>query len=365
MKYKFLERLLRALVVLLGAGIGAALTALVFHLIALYGREEPQPLMIVALAYSGAVLAGGLVFFVLSRRILALFSAIGNAVEKRFDEMTVGQMTGCIGGLIAGLLIAALFTRMLMNLGALGVILASILYVGLGAIGWTVGWKRGDELLRRFGGSHFSGKRFRKKKGTVSRRAGAPLADLSALVDGRILAVAETGFIGSELNIPVFVAAQIRRLAESSDPQKAARGRRAEGVMAELEKQLHVRAPEDADPAAGEDAEERLVRLAKKLRAPVITCSGSLAKLAALSEVRVMNINGLAAAMRPAVAAGETLTVAVAKKGKEAGQGVGYLDDGTMIVVEGAGDALGRSVQAVVTSVLQTSAGRMVFAKLQ
>lgn len=364
MKSKFLERLMRTLVVLLGAGIGAALTALVFHMIALYGREEPQPLMTVALAYSGAALAGGLLFFLLSRRILALFSAIGSAVEKRFDAMTVGQMVGCIGGLIAGLLIAALFSRMLISIGPVGVILAAILYVGCGALGWTIGWKRGDEVLRRLGGSRFSGRRFRKKKGSVSRRAGAPLADLSCLVDGRIRGIAAAGFIGDELNVPAFVTAQIRRLSESADPQKAARGKRAQGILDELEKQLRVRAPEDPEPSSAEDADERLIRLARKLKAPVITCSGSLAKLAALSDVRVMNVNGLAAAMRPVVAAGETLTVAVTKKGKEAGQGVGYLDDGTMIVIEGAEQELGQSVQAVVSSVLQTSAGRMVFAKL-
>jgi uncharacterized protein YacL len=208
---------------------------------------------------------------------------------------------------------------------------------------------------------------FRVKKGIGKlkpRRRAAPakLADASALIDGRLNALIETGFIEGEVEVPAFVVEEVRRLSESSDTVKRARGRRGLDNLQALQAlaKSPVRVTEQPETA---EADVALLRLARKQGSPLITCDYALAKSAAVTGLTALNINALAAALRPAAQAGDVLTLQLTREGREANQAVGYTEDGTMVVVESARALVGQTVEVTVTSALQTSAGRMIFAK--
>ncbi|HLT57880.1 MAG TPA: PIN/TRAM domain-containing protein [Limnochordales bacterium] len=200
------------------------------------------------------------------------------------------------------------------------------------------------------------------------QRPGAPgqykILDTSVIIDGRIADIVRTGFIEGTLIIPGFVLQELQHIADSSDVLKRNRGRRGLDILNRMQKESKVAVQiwdRDFDDVAEVDA--KLVRLAKRLDAKVLTNDFNLNKVAELQGVEVLNINELANAVKPAVLPGEEMVVHVIKDGKEQGQGVGYLDDGTMIVVDGGRRFIGESIGVMVTSVLQTAAGRMIFAK--
>lgn len=200
------------------------------------------------------------------------------------------------------------------------------------------------------------------------RPAGAPareaLVDTSALIDGRLVDVATTGFLELELIIPEFVLRELQSIADSSDPMRRARGRRGLDVLQALKDRPRRPARVTADDVAEENAVDlKLVTLARRRGAALITTDFNLKKVASIREVDVLNVNDLAHALRPVVLPGESLRVTIVKDGKEPGQGVAYLADGTMIVVEQGRGLAGSTIDVVVTSAIQTSAGKMFFAK--
>lgn len=192
------------------------------------------------------------------------------------------------------------------------------------------------------------------------------ILDTSVIIDGRVADLCETGFMEGTFLVPQFILQELQHIADSSDSLKRARGRRGLDVLNKIQKMVDVdvRIIED-DFAHVKDVDSKIVVLAKKLGAKVITNDLNLNKVAELQGVRVLNINELCNALKPIVLPGETIRVFVLKEGKEAGQGVAYLDDGTMIVVDNAKRCIGRNVDVVVTSVLQTTAGRMIFTRLK
>lgn len=192
------------------------------------------------------------------------------------------------------------------------------------------------------------------------------LLDTSSIIDGRIADLCETGFIEGTLIVPQFILQELQHISDSSDGLKRARGRRGLDVLNAIQKMANVKVEivEDDFPHVKE-VDTKLVELAKKLDAKIITNDLNLNKVAALQGVHVLNINELCNALKPVVLPGETIRVFVLKEGKEAGQGVAYLDDGTMVVVDNAKRWIGKTVEVVVTSVLQTSAGRMIFTRLR
>jgi uncharacterized protein YacL len=190
------------------------------------------------------------------------------------------------------------------------------------------------------------------------------LVDTSAIIDGRIGDLISTGFVDRELVIPVFVLQELQRVADSTDPQRRARGRRGLEVVHDLRLSKHaVATPEIAVPDVT-DVDAKLVRVAHELDIPILTTDYNLNKVAQIQGVQVLNVNDLANALKPAVLPGEALRVKVIREGKEAEQGVGYLDDGTMIVVEGGRERIGELVETEVTSVLQSPSGKMIFTRL-
>jgi len=231
----------------------------------------------------------------------------------------------------------------------------------LGYLGWSLGTKRREEIWSLFSFFPRLGKDRSKGEGA---RSGAKILDTSVIIDGRIADIIQTGFLEGTMIIPGFVLEELRHIADSSDVLKRNRGRRGLDVLNKIRKELGVTVKiheEKFDDVA--EVDSKLVRLAQKLKAPIVTNDYNLNKVAELQGVRVLNINELANAVKPIVLPGEEMTIQVIKDGKEAGQGVGYLDDGTMIVVENGRRYIGQSIAVLVTSVLQTSAGRMIFAR--
>jgi len=192
------------------------------------------------------------------------------------------------------------------------------------------------------------------------------ILDTSVIIDGRIADICETGFLEGTFVVPQFILQELQYIADSSDPLKRARGRRGLDILHKIQKMadLNVRIIEEDFPKI-KDVDSKLVALAKILNAKIITNDFNLNKVAELQGVAVLNINELANAVKPVVLPGETMKVFILKEGKEVGQGVAYLDDGTMVVVENARRFIGKNVEVAVTSVLQTTAGRMIFTKLK
>jgi uncharacterized protein YacL len=192
------------------------------------------------------------------------------------------------------------------------------------------------------------------------------ILDTSVIIDGRVADLCETGFLEGTFILPQFILNELQHIADSSDTLKRGRGRRGLDVLSKIQKMvdIEVQIIEEDFPHIKE-VDSKIVMLAKKMNAKVITNDLNLSKVAELQGVRVLNINELCNALKPVVLPGEQLRVFVLKEGKEAGQGVAYLDDGTMIVVDNAKRFIGSNVTVVVTSVLQTQAGRMIFARLK
>jgi uncharacterized protein YacL len=191
------------------------------------------------------------------------------------------------------------------------------------------------------------------------------LLDTSVIIDGRIADIVETGFLQGKLIVPQFILDELQYIADSPDDLRRSRGRRGLDILKRLQqhKNLSIEPVSEELPKAGVDG--KLVALAGKLRAKILTNDFNLHKVAEIQGIEVLNINQLANALKLAVLPGENLYVQILREGKSQGQGVGYLDDGTMVVIENARRYIGKEVEVSVTSVLQTAAGRMIFSEIK
>lgn len=256
-------------------------------------------------------------------------------------------------GMIVGLVLAVLIGYFVRDF-PYGVGLSAVLALLLAITGASLGLTRRTELMAFVGGS---------EEASPRRLKGAVL-DTSVIIDGRILDVARTGFLDIPLVLTRSVLKELQYVADSSDPIRRGRGRRGLDVLTELQKEGRaVIEFVDDDTSGPLEIDARLVRLAKRSGLAIMTNDFNLNRVAGIEGVEVLNLNELANAMKQVAIPGEQLTVLVVKEGKEAGQGVGYLDDGTMVVVEDGRRHLNESIPATVTSVLQTAAGRMIFAQ--
>ena len=357
-----MRRLLRGLITLLGAGLGMAAVVGVVVLMRWLRPEETYSLMHLIIAYVAMGLVGGLIFFLLSDGIIRRFMDIGAAMERYLDRLTTAQLASSILGLLAGMMIAALLSQMLVFLGnsVFTTAFSGILYVVLGATGFSVGHRSSGSLAAFLE----KGARRRGRSADAASLARPKVLDASVLIDGRIADMARMGFIEGEMIVPGFVLEFLRQDAASADGVRRLRGRRGLDTLTALQEneQLSVRVA-DGEETVAADAELRLLRLAKDSGAAVLVSGSGLDKLAAASGVTVLNLMALASALRPVILPGEKLQIQVIKAGKEPGQGVGYLPDGTMIVVEEGDGLIGQTAEVTVTSALQTSAGRMIFAR--
>jgi len=268
-------------------------------------------------------------------------------------EHTFWGVAGGGLGLFAGYVAGTAVTSLVPGVGAAGRDLPELLGAYLGA---TVALRRRSDL------DGLTAKLFsRGSKGELDK-----VLDTSVIIDGRIADICETGFVDGTLIVPQFVLRELQQVADSGDALKRNRGKRGFDVLQRLQRNPKVTVKiDDLDfPQIGE-VDRKLIEVAKLLGGKVLTNDYNLNKLSELSGVPVLNINELANSLKPVVLPGELMQVRVLKEGKEAGQGVGYLDDGTMVVVDHGKKFLGQIVDVMVTSVLQTTAGRMIFTRLR
>jgi uncharacterized protein YacL len=261
-------------------------------------------------------------------------------------------------GLAGGLIIAFLVGYPLSRIPGIGTYLALFAALVFGYLGFHLVMRRREEVTGSLLRLERSGGRDRLRARGVPK-----LLDTSVIIDGRIADVVKSGFLEGPLVVPRSVLAELQRIADSADTLRRNRGRRGLDILQRLQQELQAVQVVDDQREDGVDVDGRLVAMAKQARGWIVTNDFNLNKVAELQGVRVLNVNELSQALRPVVLPGEELSLQVVKDGKEAGQGIGYLDDGTMVVVEGGKKHIGERFDIVVTSVLQTVAGRMIFGR--
>ncbi len=285
------------------------------------------------------------------------------AVRRAIRQMPAHQLTAGIIGLVVGLIVAALLALPLSLLPApFGQILPFVGAVVFGYLGVAVMVMRQADLFALFE-SRFSGG---LEGGGLAAGRHMVLLDTSAIIDGRIADISRTGFISGVITVPRFVLAELQHIADSPDPLRRNRGRRGLEMLNKLQKDsvVPIRIT-DMDVEGTREVDDKLILLAKKYHCPIITNDYNLNRVAELQGVTVLNINELANAVKSVILPGETMQVHIIQEGKEVDQGVGYLDDGTMVVVENGKHYLNQTITVTVTKVLQTAAGRMLFATPQ
>ena len=351
MKSKVLKNLLRALLYAAGAGLG---TVAAFLCVQVHGMtsDDPLALWVLILLYLGMGALGVLAAHVTAPKLVSGWTEALAALETRMEKLTTTQLISMVIWLMGGLLIASLLTQILQFMGQsmFTMAVSAILYVVLAVLGLTIGAHRADDMasLMAEGRIHKGGKSSNIK-----------VLDASILMDGRIAALLRTGVIEGTLCTADFVLAQLQEMAASPDAAKRLRGQRGIECVKSLP-DLHIEStgqtPVETDVA--------LMSLAREKGAALLTADGVMHKAARVAGLTAVNINDLAVALRTVTAAGDVLTLPLTKPGKEPHQAVGYLPDGTMLVVENARERIGQTVTVTVTSVLQTSAGRMAFSKI-
>jgi uncharacterized protein YacL len=286
------------------------------------------------------------------------------ALRKRIRQAPAQQLLAAMLGLIVGLITAALLSFPLSLLpppfSQIMPFIAALLFGYLGIVVMSV--RQGDIF------NAIRGRLPGWGEGSEGGNGGhkCVLLDTSVIIDGRIADISQTGFVEGEMLVPRFVLNELQHIADSSDTLRRNRGRRGLEMLHRLQSEsiTPVRIT-DADVEDVREVDDKLVLLAKQLRCPVITNDYNLNRVAELQGVRVLNVNELANAVKALFLPGEPLNVKVVQEGRETGQGVGYLDDGTMVVIEDGESYVGQEVEVMVTKVLQTAAGRMLFARLE
>ncbi len=285
------------------------------------------------------------------------------AFRKNVSKSSPQALISGLVGLIIGLIISALLAYPLSLLPKpLGQILPMVVVVVCGYLGSSIFMARHQEFSGFFKSiSSRSTTRVGRGQSDGERKI---LVDTSAIIDGRIADIAKTGFLGGTLVVPRFVLNELQFVSDSADSLRRQRGRRGIDVLAELQQDENTTVTiSDIDVEGVREVDDRLVVLARQMRCPILTNDFNLNRIAELQGVRILNINDLANAVKVVLLPGENFRIKVIQEGKEFNQGVGYMDDGTMVVVENGQRFLDKEINVVVTKILQTSAGRMIFAK--
>lgn len=354
-----LKRIVQACFLIVGGTLGIFLLPELFTVINL------SDIPLINNPYMTAIF-GAIIFYILT---FWAVEYVVNFVKWFEDSLVKAPVTDLLFGslgLIIGLFVAYLFGIPFnqMEIPIVNTVVPILLTLLLGYLGFQVGFKKRDELIGLFGPANRG-----KKKGTDedSDEAGVKtlkILDTSVIIDGRIADICQTGFLEGIVVIPQFVLEELQHIADSSDVLKRNRGRRGLDILNRIQKELPVEVQiYEGDFEEIQEVDSKLVKLAKLTNGIVVTNDFNLNKVCDLQGVQVLNINDLANAVKPVVLPGEELKVQVIKDGKEHNQGIAYLDDGTMIVVEEGRNYIGKYIDVLVTSVLQTSAGRMIFAK--
>lgn len=337
-------------------------------------------------AYIGAGIIGFLIFFLLTEHGVRLFRRLVEALSEKVEKIPFSDVLVGVLGLIIGLVIAGLITHPILGwsfsvLGnSIGVLISVIIYLVLGLLGiriavknksdiarWIHQWRPSSEDKKEIAAE---GKREKKKShsakmGKNARSIRPKVLDTSSIIDARIFEVIELGFLEGPFIISELVLQELQHIADSPDSLRRERGRRGLDQLADFQEHNKDVLIDESDFGQDMEVDLQLVKLAADRGGILITNDFNLNKVARVQNIQVLNVNELANALRPNFIPGDTLSIEIRKAGKEYGQGIGYLDDGTMVVVENGYEYLGQKKDMVVTSVLQSPAGKMVFTRVE
>ena len=301
----------------------------------------------------------GLIFYFITPSIVDHIRKFASWVDHKMKSVPTQDIVLGVAGLIIALIIGVLLNFPLSRIPWVGPYLSLIVTLVLAYLGVTFILNRKDEFI--FISSHLLKRSYLQQP---EKKSNLKVLDTSVIIDGRIMDICKTGFLEGELIVPGFVLEELRHIADSPDLLKRNRGRRGLDILNKMQKELEIPVRIlNKDYEDISEVDSKLIKLAQELGALIVTNDFNLNKVCELQGVSVLNINELANAVKPVVLPGEEMSAQIIKDGKEAGQGIAYLDDGTMIVVEGGKRFIGETVDVLVTSVLQTAAGRMIFAK--
>ena len=360
------EKILRVIFILLFSVIGIVLAIQTEPLLTSVMDKNilTETVLGITVLSLGTMLVGGVIGAVIgiaaSPYLIKSLFAFTSKVEKSLLSISTQDLLIGTIGLFLGLLIANLVGLAFGSIPYIGPYVSVALSIVLGYIGMHLAITKKTEFIGWF--------HFRSENGSKNKRgndAVGKLLDTNVIIDGRIIDIYKSGFLEGPIIVPVFVLEELQKIADSSDVLKRNRGRRGLDILNHIKK-----SKDDIDIIADDfdeisEVDSKLVKLAKMKGYKIVTNDYNLNKVAELQGISVLNINDLAIAVKPVVIPGEQIFVQLVKYGKEEGQGVAYLEDGTMIVVENGAQAIGKEVSVIITSELQTAAGKMIFAKLE
>lgn len=351
----------------MGAGVGLFITNLVY-VASVFSKFQND--IVTFGANLIVIFLFALIFFLLSPKVFRSIENLLVVWEEELKRKSLTEIIWGVTGLTLGLIIAFLISQPLYRIPIpyFGFAMSVVLYGMLGYLGLRIGLMNKDVLTMRMKEVTTNvPKKMTKEKSKMGKVEGIPkILDTSVIIDGRILDICRSGFLEGPLIVPVFVLEELQHIADSSDSLKRNRGRRGLDVIKAIqeEKKLDVMIYQGNYTDIPE-VDSKLLKLTKELRGKIVTNDFNLNKVATVQNIEVLNINELANSVKPTYLPGEEMEIQIVKPGKEQNQGLGYLDDGTMIVVENGKHLLGKTVEVIVTSALQTAAGKMIFAKLR
>lgn len=377
------RKLFRGLFTVLGCLVGYEIFELCRYLIAQSGGADSPNLLLTGTEELWFAAIFVFIFGILFYRIAPILTKqsrkVAVNIENDLQSISTNDLIGSTVGLIIGLIIAFLLTQIYQSVvsqKSLYLTITISIYLTLGFVGAVIGNQKISEL--------FAITTARKATGQAKQTAEEngygynakdkksmripKILDTSVIIDGRILEIMKTGFLEGPIVIPEFVLVELRHIADSSDGLKRNRGRRGLDILNKIQMEYGIEIYNtDSEKALKEipEVDVKLLKLGQIMKGKVVTNDFNLNKVAAIKGVPVLNINELANALKPIVIPGETMTVTLIKQGKDRSQAVAYLDDGTMIVVEDGRRQIGQTIEIVVTSVIQTAAGRMIFGKIK
>lgn len=367
-----IDKIIRILITIVGTLFGYALGTFIFILAASTydgGPVDTTAKVVVPLCFAAA---GFILAYFTAPGVNSNLQQMGTQIEQKIENVSALEVVGGVLGLIVGLAIAYFISGLYSSITVLhlDIVLSILTFILLGSISATVGHaivrtkiKSRDDRnsnLRPF----FWGRDSKDEKD--NKQAKPKIFDTSVIIDGRILGVMKTGILEGKIIIPEYVLTELRHLSDSADPLKKAKGRRGLEIIKEIQMIYGIEiynTYSDNDWDGVGEVDVKLLRLANKIGGKIVTTDYNLIQVAEIQEIPVLNVNDVVKALRKVLIPGEVLTLQVIKEGRENNQGVGYLDDGTMIVIEGGRDLIGQMITAEVTSVLQTLSGRMIFAR--
>lgn len=357
-----LYKIFRFAIGVIGGLLGAGVVSLLLLLEIINLPDGGWQVLAIYISFS---LLFAIISFILSPKIISKVKKVILILENELQKFSAQDIALGSFGLIVGLVIAFLVSKPLDNIRIpyVAFIGQLLLYGVFGYLGIKISTKKREDIAAAIGDFN-SIKRTSRDRIKSSFKSCPKILDTSVIIDGRIADICKTGFIEGPLVIPEFVLGELQHIADSSDGLKRNRGRRGLDILNKIQKELDIEVIiHDKKFDDIEEVDAKLLKLTQLLKGKIITNDYNLNKVAEVQGIEVLNINELANAVKPVVLPGEEMVVQVIKDGKESGQGLAYLDDGTMIVIESGRKFIGETIDVVVTSVLQTSAGRMIFAK--